>query len=171
MDDFEEIENKIAKSHLKTIDLEDYYPRDERIFFDLKQILWQGQILREAEYREFLKHHDWTKYQNKYVAIDCTVDAVIPSWAYLLLTTYLQPYAKKVVKGDLDSLETFIYQDIIGQIPIQEFIDQSLLIKGCSNVQIPDQAYVYLIQRLQPVAKSIMFGEACSTVPLFKQKK
>lgn len=165
-----EIENKIANSSLKIIDLEEYYPTEERVFFDLKGLLWQEQVLREAEFRDFLKNQDWSTYKNKYVAINCTADAIIPSWAFLLITTYLQPFAKKIIKGDLLLLEIFIYQEIIDQIPINTFENARLLIKGCSKIEIPDQAYIYLIQRMQPYAKSIMFGEACSTVPLFKQK-
>jgi len=165
----DEIVNRVAKSVLKTIDLEEYYPQGIRTVIDIKNWLFQELILKETEFREHLKNHDWSKYKDQYIALTCSVDAIIPSWAYMLITTYVSPYAKKVVGGDLRALETSIFQDIIKSVDVEEFKEKPVIIKGCSNKSIPETAYIQLIQKLLPVAKSIMFGEACSTVPLYKK--
>ena len=167
----EEIINRIANSNLTTIDLEDFYPKGNRIVFDIKGWLYEELILREKDFRESVKNHDWSQYQDSYVALTCSSDAIIPSWAYLLLTVELTPFAKQVVVGDLALLETVIYQDIINQIDISDYQDKPIIIKGCTNKPIPSSAYTLLIQKVKPVAKSVMFGEACSTVPLYKKKK
>ena len=167
----EEIINRIANSNLTTIDLEDFYPKGNRVVFDIKGWLYEELILREKDFRESVKNHDWSQYQDSYVALTCSSDAIIPSWAYLLLTVELTPFAKQVVVGDLALLETVIYQDIINQIDISDYQDKPIIIKGCANKPIPSSAYTLLIQKVKPVAKSVMFGEACSTVPLYKKKK
>ncbi|MDE0535899.1 MULTISPECIES: DUF2480 family protein [unclassified Tenacibaculum] len=167
----EEIINRVANSNLTTIDLEDFYPKGNRIVFDIKDWLYEELILREKDFRESVKNHDWSQYQDSYVALTCSSDAIIPSWAYLLLTVELTPFAKKVVVGDLPLLETVIYQDIINQIDISEYKDKPIIIKGCANKPIPPSAYTLLIEKVKTVAKTIMFGEACSTVPLYKKKK
>ena len=138
--------------------------------FDIKDWLYEGLILREKDFREQLAQHNWEQYQNCYLALTCSTDAIIPSWAYLLITTYVSPFAKKVVVGDLTLLETTIFQELIHNLDLTVYQDKPIIIKGCSNKPIPDSAYTFLISRLQPVAKSIMYGEACSTVPLFKKK-
>lgn len=166
-----EIVNRVANSVLKTIDLEDFYPKGERTMLDMKGWLFHELILKETDFREYLKNHDWSQYQNKYVALTCSADAIIPSWAFMLISTYLNPYAKKVVVGDLVNLETSIFQDIINTFSVEEYIGKPIIIKGCAHKPIPETAYIQLIEKLQPVVKSIMFGEACSSVPLFKQKK
>jgi hypothetical protein len=166
-----EIVNRVANSVLKTIDLEDFYPKGERTMLDIKGWLFHELILKETDFREYLKNHDWSQYQNKYVALTCSADAIIPSWAFMLISTYLNPYAKKVVVGDLVNLETSIFQDIINTFSVEEYIGKPIIIKGCAHKPIPETAYIQLIEKLQPVVKSIMFGEACSSVPLFKQKK
>ena len=165
-----EIINKVANSILKTIDLEELYPKGERIVFDISSWLFEGLILREKDFRAQVKDFDWQKYENTYVTLTCSSDAIIPSWAYLLLTTALNPYAKKIVVGDLVLLETLIFQEIISSLDISEFKNAPVIIKGCTNKPIPQSAYTLLISKLQTTAKSIMFGEACSTVPLFKNK-
>ena len=167
----EEIINRVANSNLTTIDLEDFYPKGNRIVFDIKDWLYEELILREKDFRESVKNHDWSQYQDSYVALTCSSDAIIPSWAYLLLTVELTPFVKKVVVGDLPLLETVIYQDIINQIDISEYKDKPIIIKGCANKPIPPSAYTLLIEKVKTVAKTIMFGEACSTVPLYKKKK
>src|SRR5690606_1329212 len=167
----EEIINRVANSSLTTVDLEDFYPKGNRVLFDIKDWLFQELILKEKDFREHVKKHDWSQYQDTYVALTCTADAIIPSWAYLLITTQLSPLAKKVVVGNLELLETTIFQDVIAQMDVSLYNDKPLIIKGCSNKPIPDSAYTLLISKLQPVAKSIMFGEACSTVPLYKKPK
>ncbi|MDY0780544.1 DUF2480 family protein [Tenacibaculum sp. IB213877] len=165
----DEIINRVANSVLKTIDLEDFYPQGKRVVFDIKDWLFEGLILREKDFREQVKNHNWSQYQDSYVALTCSSDAIIPSWAYLLLTTQLNPFTKKVVVGNLELLETVIFQDLINKIDVSEYEGKPIIIKGCANKPIPPSAYLFLIKRLQPVVKSIMFGEACSTVPLFKK--
>lgn len=167
----DEITNRVANSKLLTIDLEDFYPLGKRVVLDIVDWLYEGLILREKDFRDYVENHDWLQYDNSYVALTCSVDAIIPSWAYLLLTTKLYPQAKKVVVGDLELLETTIFQEIIEDLDILEYKDKSLIIKGCTNKPIPSSAYSFLINKVQPVAKSIMFGEACSTVPLYKNRK
>ena len=166
----DEIVNRVAKSVLKTIDLEEFYPQGIRTVIDIKSWLFQELILKETDFREHLKNHDWSQYKDQYIALTCSVEAIIPFWAYMLITTYVSPFAKKVVVGDLKAVETSIFQDIINSIDIEEFKAKQVIIKGCSNKPIPETAYIQLIEKLQPIVKSIMFGEPCSTVPLFKIK-
>ncbi|WP_322971596.1 DUF2480 family protein [Faecalibacter sp. LW9] len=167
----DEIINKVANSSLITIDLEDFYPDGPRIIFDLKDWLYEEIILKEKDFRQNLKEHDWTQYEGKYVAMTCTADAIVPSWAYLLVATYLQPVAKRVVHGTLAELDQMLYTEIIKDLPIEEYQDRKIIVKGCSKKPVPDSAYIQLIEKLQPIANSLMFGEACSTVPLYKMKK
>jgi len=165
----EEIVNRVVNSKLITIDLEDYYPEGNRVIVDISEWLYEGIILKEKEFRQSLQEHNWSQYQDKYVALACKADAIIPSWAYLLITTKLSPFAKKVVVGNLELLETVIFQEIILNLNIENFQDKPVIIKGCSNKPIPETVSVQLVERLLPFAKTIMFGEACSTVPLFKK--
>jgi len=167
----DEIINRVANSKLVTIDLEDYYPNGKRVLFDIKDWLLEGLILREKDFRQQALEHNWKQYKNCFVALNCSTDAIVPAWAYMLLATYLEPYAIKTVIGDLTNLETSIYQEIITELDITEFKDKPIIIKGCSNKPIPDNAYIQLTTKLKPVAKSIMYGEACSSVPLFKKPK
>jgi Protein of unknown function (DUF2480) len=167
----DEIVNRVANSQLKTIDLEELYPQEIRITIDIKNWLFQELILKETEFRAHLKNHDWSQFNNHYVALTCSSDAIIPSWAFMLVATYLFPFAKKVVVGNLIALENSIFQDIIAKINIEDYKNKPVIIKGCANKPIPETAYIQLIEKLQPVVKSIMFGEACSTVPLFKKSK
>jgi hypothetical protein len=164
-----EIVNRVANSKLKTIDLEDFYPKGIRAVLDIKDWLFQELILKETDFREHLKNHDWSQYNNQFVALTCSADAIIPSWAYMLIASYLAPFSKKIVVGNLLELETAIFQEIIEQLPLEEYTGSPVIIKGCANKPIPETAYIQLIEKIQPVAKSIMFGEACSTVPLFKR--
>ena len=166
----EEIINRVANSKLITLDLEDFYPQGNRILFDIKDWLLEGLVLREKEFRNYVAQHDWAQYQNSYMALTCSTDAIVPAWAYMLLTTHLNPYAKKVVVGNLETLETSIYQDIITNLDVSEFDGKPIIIKGCSNKPVPKNAYLLLTSKLIPVAKSIMYGEACSSVPLYKRK-
>tara|TARA_B110001454_G_scaffold196447_1_gene199332 strand:+ start:491 stop:1000 length:510 start_codon:yes stop_codon:yes gene_type:complete len=167
----EEIINRVSKSKLKTFDLEEIYPEGKRVLFDVKDWLFQELILKETEFRESVKNHDWSQYKKSFVAVNCSVDAIIPSWALMLVASELIPFANKVVIGDLELLETVVYQELISFLDFKEFADVPVIIKGCANKPIPKSAYAFLIEKLQPIAKSIMFGEACSTVPLYKSKK
>jgi hypothetical protein len=164
-----EIVNKVASSGLITIDLEELFPEGERVVFDIKDHLWQGLALKEKDFREFIKSNDWEQYRGKIVAITCTADAIVPNWAYMLIASKMEGIASKIVFGSLETAETIIFRDLIQQLPVEEYRDKRLVIKGCTNKPVPTSAYVDLVTKLQPVAKSIMFGEPCSTVPVFKR--
>lgn len=166
----DEIVNKVAQSKLITFNLEDYYPKGERMVLDIKDWLYEGFILKEKEFRAFVDAHDWSQYKDAYVAMHCSTDAIIPGWAYLLLSVKLSGIAKKAVQGSLVDLETSIYQSVIENIDISEYQDRLIIIKGCNKKPVPANAYLFLAERLKPVAKSIMYGEACSSVPLYKRK-
>ena len=162
------IVNRVAKSPLITVDLEEYYPEGERILFDIKNWLYEGLVLREKNFRHRVESHKWEQYEGCYVALTCSSDAIIPDWAYMFLTIHLEPFAKKVVVGNLIALETNLYQDIINTLDVSKFMNKPVIIKGCSKRPVPTSAYVLMTKKLKPVAKSIMFGEACSSVPLYK---
>ena len=166
-----EIVNRVANSKLVTFDLEDYYPKGERVLFDIKDWLLEGYVLREKDFRESAKNFDWSIYKDAFVALTCSTDAVIPGWAYMLLTTYLFPFANRVVVGDMEMLESVLFTEVIRDLDVSEFQDKPLIVKGCSRKPVPQNAYIQLIQKLQPVARSIMYGEACSSVPLYKKAK
>lgn len=166
-----DIVNKVSQSGLITIDLETFYPEGERVLFDIKDLLFQGLILKEKDFREFIRNEDWNKYKDKYVALICSADAVVPTWAYMLLATELEPVAKRVVFGDLETLETILYNEILSKLNLADYTDARVVIKGCGNLPVPKAAYVQLTGLLRPVAKSIMYGEPCSTVPLYKKAK
>jgi hypothetical protein len=167
----DEIINRVANSALEVFDLEDYYPSGTRTQLDLSQWLTEGFLLKEATFREALKNHDWTQYQNQWVALHCATDAIVPAWASILVTTYLVPYAKQVVLGNLEDLEAALYAAILPTLDYTVYRDKPVILKGCSKKPVPESAYIMAIQQLQPYAKSIMYGEACSAVPLFKRAK
>jgi len=164
------IVNRVANSGLVTLDLEEYYHPGERVVYDLKDNLFMGMILKEKDFRAFLKEHDWSQYAGKNVAITCTEDAIIPTWAFMLLTLNLQPYANTVVYGTLQDLDEKLYFDAIKRIDPEAYRGAKLVVKGCSKVPVPTAAYVELTRVLAPVVQSLLFGEPCSTVPLFKRK-
>lgn len=166
----EELVNKVAESGLLTLDLEKYYPKGETAVFDLKGFLFMELILKEKEFREKLKTHDWEQYRDKLVAVTCTADAIIPVWAYMLVAAQLQPVAKEVVLGDEKELLKKVFLDRIGALDMQEFADKRVVVKGCGELPIGDFAYMEITKKLRPVAKSIMYGEPCSTVPVYKRK-
>lgn len=166
----DEIINRVANSVLVTIDLEDYYPEGVRRVIDIKDWLYEGLVLREKEFRSHIKSHDWTQYQDQFIALNCSSEAIIPAWAYMLITTQLDPFAHRVILGDLEALESTIYQDIINNLDVAEFENKPIIIKGCSKKPVPKNAFLFLTSKLLPIAKSIMYGEACSSVPLFKKK-
>ncbi|AWI25199.1 DUF2480 family protein [Flavobacterium pallidum] len=166
----EEIVNKVANSALEVFDLEDYYPKGQRMQLDISQWLYEGFILKEKDFRESLKNHDWLQYQDAYVAVHCSTDAILPAWASVLVTIYLTPFAKKTIDGNLADIDTALYQEILENLDYNIYKDKPLIIKGCSKKPVPMSAYVLAAQKLQPFAKSIMYGEACSAVPLYKRK-
>lgn len=166
----EEIINKVAQSGIITINLEELYPDGERIAFDIAPHLVEGLMLREKDFREFVKAHDWSSYSGKYVALFCSTDAVVPQWAWMLLSTALAPYAKQIVFGSLEALESELFTLMIDKMDITPFTDQRIVIKGCADKPVPVNAYVRLTARLTPIVKSLMYGEPCSTVPVYKKK-
>ena len=170
MEKEEEIINRVANSVLQVFDLEDYYPEGERVGLDISGWLWEGFVLREKEFRDTLKSHDWEQYNGKFISLYCSTDAIVPAWAYMLITTYLQPFAKKIVQGRAEDINIQLYQEILHNLDYSEYEGKPVIIKGCSRKPVPQEAYVMATQKLMPVAKSLMFGEACSSVPLYKKK-
>ena len=166
-----EIINRVASSKLKTFDLEELYVAGVRTQIDISQWLFEGLILREKDFRAALMSHDWSQYKNHLVALYCSTDAIVPSWAYMLVSLHLQDFVKKVVKGNLQDLELVLYTEKITQLDLSTYTDLPVIVKGCSNKPVPESAYLLLIEKLQPVVKSIMYGEACSSVPLFKKSR
>lgn len=166
----EEIVNKVAASGLITLDLEDYYPREDIALFDLKPHLFMELILKEKDFRATLQGMDWTQYQDKIVAVTCSADAIIPMWAYMLVATYLQPVAKDIIFGNEQTARQQLFIQNIAGIPAETYTDQRVVVKGCGDLPIGEFAYLEITKKLRPVAKSIMYGEPCSTVPIFKKK-
>lgn len=170
MDIQENIVNKVAASGLITFNLEDYLEKGERVLYDIKDNLFHGLMLREKDFREFVKEHDWQQYEGKNVAITCTADAIVPTWAYMLLANKMKPYANEIVFGDLALLDTILFSKALAKVNLEDYASQRVVVKGCANPQIPVSAYVEITGLLTPVVKSIMYGEPCSTVPIYKRK-
>ena len=161
--------NKVAESGLITLDLEEFYPKGEIKTFDLKGYLFMELILKEKDFRAALQTTDWSIYQDAYVAITCSVDAIIPMWAYMLVASYLQPIVKDVVFGDEQKLINTIFIKNMASFDAASYEDKRVVVKGCGELSIPETAYVEITNRLRPFVKSIMFGEPCSTVPIYKK--
>lgn len=168
MDDI--IINKVAQSALLTLNLETYLPKEEIVIFDLKNHLFMELILKEKDYREALKNTDWTIYQNKNVGITCTADAIIPLWAYMLAATYLEPFACDIVFGNKEAVWETLFLKNLYKINPEEFEGKRVVVKGCGDITIPASAYIEITKTLRPVVKSIMYGEPCSTVPVYKKR-
>ncbi|HRB71341.1 DUF2480 family protein [Flavobacterium sp. WV_118_3] len=166
----EEIVNRVANSVLQVFDLEDYYPEGPRFSIDISQWLYEGLVLREKDFREQLKNHNWETYKDGFVALSCSTDAIVPAWAFMLITAYLEPVAKNVFWGTIPQMEIGLYQEILQKLDYSSYQDKPVIIKGCSRKPVPQEVYVLATQKLMPVAKSIMFGEACSAVPVYKRK-
>lgn len=166
-----EITNKVASSGIITLDLEEIYPQGERAIFDLKPLLWQEIALKEDDLRTFTKTHDWSQYRGKFVAVHCSADAIIPTWAFMLVATHLQPHAAFVTQGDTEQLERAVFTRFVQQLDVEPYRNARVVVKGCSKLPVPMNAYVELSAKLLPVVKSLMFGEPCSTVPLYKAAK
>jgi len=167
----EEIINRVAKSPLITLNLETYLPKKGIVEYDLKQNLFQELILKEKDFRSFIQENDWSKYTNKVVALHCSVDVIIPVWAYMLITTRLQPYTQEVFFGTKKEVESILWRESLSQINPQDFEGEKVIIKGCGQIPIPESAYAEVSRILSPVVSSLMYGEACSTVPIFKRSK
>jgi hypothetical protein len=170
MDIQENFVNKVAASGLITLNLEEYLHSGERVVYDIKDNLFHGLILREKDFREFVKTHEWSAYTGKNIAITCSADAIVPTWAYMLLANRLNPFANEVVFGNLETLETVLFTKAIAKIDVNSFAGERVVIKGCADVEVPVSAYVEITNLLTPVVKSIMYGEPCSTVPIYKRK-
>lgn len=165
-----EIINKVAESGLITLDLEELIPAGERVVRDLKPWLYEEVMLKEADFRKYVKEHNWEEYRNKFVAVTCSADAVIPLWAYMLVGIQLAPVSAFTVFGNLQQLNESLFRDVLNKLDLERFRDQRVVIKGCSKKEVPVSAYLDITTRLQPIVKSLMFGEPCSTVPLYKRK-
>lgn len=163
--------NRVSQSGIITLDLEDYYHKGERVFYDIKDNLFQEMILKEKDFREFLKAHDWERYKGCNVAVTCSVDAIVPTWAYMLMATKLRPFVNKVVFGDFSHLEQELYKDALAKVDPEDYRDKKVVVKGCGKLPVPVYAYVEITNILFPVVQSLMFGEPCSTVPLYKRSK
>jgi hypothetical protein len=162
--------NKVAASGLITLNLEEYFHQGERIVYDIKDNLFHGLMLREKDFREFIKTHDWSVYTGKNIAVQCSADAIVPTWAYMLLANKMKPYANEVVFGSLETLETTLFVRALSKIDINSYANERVVIKGCADIEVPVSAYVEITNLLTPVVKSIMYGEPCSTVPIYKRK-
>lgn len=162
--------NKVAESALTSIDLEEYYPKGETTVFDLKDHLFMGLILKEKDFRAALQTYDWEQFRDKIVALTCSADAIIPMWAYMLVASNLQPVAKEVVFGEEKTILNTLLLKNLATIKGEEYTDKRVVVKGCGDVAIPEAAYVEITNKLRPYVKSIMYGEPCSTVPIFKRK-
>jgi hypothetical protein len=165
----DEIVNKVAASGIITIDLEEHYPAGDRVSIDLAEQLWQGMALREKDFRAWITTTDWNQYQGKHVAVFCSVDAIIPAWAFMLVSSSLSDLVSTVVFGTKQTLEEVLFRKLINELDVENYRDKRCVIKGCSNRPVPQSAYVDLVVKLRPVARSIMFGEPCSTVPVYKR--
>jgi Protein of unknown function (DUF2480) len=163
--------NRVATSGLQTIDLEDLYPVGEIVAFDLKDYLFMGLILKEKDFREALKAHDWTQYTGKNMAVFCSADAIVPLWAYMLVAVYAAPHAADIAQCTPEQYADTAFLKKIAALDIEEYAGKRLVIKGCSDKPVPPSAYLEIARRLQPVALSIMFGEPCSTVPVYKKSR
>lgn len=167
----DEIINRVANSSLKVFDLEDYYVKGVRSTIDIADWLEEGFLLKEVDFRAKLKDIDWSKYENHLVNIICSTDAIIPAWSAILIATYLAPFARKVISGTINELDTVLYEEALSKVDYSEFENQAVIIKGCAKLPVPVSAYLMAVKNLQPIAKSIMYGEACSAVPLYKRAK
>lgn len=167
----DEIVNKVAQSGIVTIDPGEWFPEGDRVAFDICPLLFEGLLLREKDFREYIRNHDWSQYRGKHLALFCSSEAIIPRWAWMLLASALQPYAATLVFGNLETLEAVLFRKVIEQIDPETYRGQRVVVKGCGDREVPVEAYMELTRKLQPVVKSIMYGEPCSTVPVYKAAK
>jgi len=163
--------NRVSESGLLTIDMAVLIPNDERVLFDIKDLLFQELILKEKDFRESLKSISWDSFSGKYVGVHCSADAIIPHWAWMLIASYLEPYAKLVVLGNIEAVEAVIVKQALQSIDLSLYKDKSVIIKGCGEKHVHATAYLEITNLLQGSVKSLMYGEPCSTVPIYKRKK
>lgn len=170
MDIQDNIINKVAQSGLISIDLAKFAPSQDIIEYDIKDNLFHGLILKEKDFRDFVKSHDWSQYQDKIVAITCSTDAIVPTWAYMILANRLSPYAQNVSFGTKEDIYRDMFMKTIEEMDYSPYVDQRIVIKGCGDIHIPESAFVLFTSKLTPLVKSVMYGEPCSTVPVYKRK-
>ena len=163
--------NRVASSGLITINLEDFFPMEEVMVFDVKDYLYMELILKEKDFREALKEYDWGQYEGKNLVVFCSTDAIIPVWAYMLIAANAEPFAKRIFQGDEENFYKVVFNEAVSKIDGAQYDQKRIVIKGCSNKPVPPSAYVALTQKLRPFAQSIMYGEPCSTVPIFKRPR
>ncbi len=163
--------NRVANSGLITINLEDYFPAEQVVAFDIKDYLYKGLILKEKEFRAALKAYDWTAYSGKHLAVYCSTDAIVPVWAYMLITANAEPHALSVFQGNVDAFYQYAFYKALEKLDTEQFAEKRIVIKGCNNKPVPASAYMELTRKLRPFAQSIMYGEPCSTVPIFKKPR
>ena len=166
-----EIINRVSNSGLTQLDLEEWYPKGDRLGFNIEKYLFKGLILKELDFRAALKELDWSIYKGVFVAVHCSADAIVPTWAYMLVSQYLSPFAAKVLFCDPSQIDSYLYSEILSKIDVEEFRDKRVIVKGCSKFPVPVSAYVEVSALLTPLVQSLMFGEPCSNVPLYKKKK
>ena len=166
----DEIVNKVANSKLMVFDLEDFFPKEEVCSLDIAQFLFEGFILKEKEFRDQLKNFNWEQFDNTYVAIYCSTDAILPAWTFALVASYLSSSTIASIQGSKKEMIVSIYLKKLDTIDFSIYNNLPVILKGCSKKEVPQEVYVLATQKLIPFAKSIMFGEACSAVPLFKRK-
>lgn len=152
------------------MDIKDFYPRGERVVIDLRDQLWQELVLKEKDFRAWVKGHDWLTYKDQYVGVFCSADAIVPTWAFMLVASELEPLAASVTFGNMEALEVSVVQNHIKSLDLSEYRDQRVIVKGCSDIAAPEVAFLEFTKALRPVVKSLMFGEACSSVPVFKKR-
>lgn len=165
-----ELINKVAQSGLITIDLEDFFPKETIVELDIKDFLFRGLILKELEFRSAIKTHDWSIFKDKTVAVFCSTEAILPQWSYMLVSTYLLPQTNNIFFGNAENVEYNLFLDNIKKIDETKYLDEKIVIKGCGTKTVTGEAYLEITKKLQPVVKSLMFGEPCSTVPIYKKK-
>jgi len=166
-----ELVNRVANSGLITINLEDYFPAQAVVAFDLKDYLFMEMILKEKDFRKALKEHDWEQYQDKNLVVHCSADAIIPVWAYMLVVAYAEPFAHKVFQGTTEEFYKLHYQEALQNFDAAQYEQKRIVVKGCSDKPVPPSAYLELTRQLRPFAQAIMYGEPCSTVPIFKRPR
>ena len=166
-----EIVNRVEKSGLVTIDMKYFFQDSRKELIDIKDQLFNGIILREKDFRTYIKENDWSIYQDAHIAVHCSVDAIIPVWAYMLLASKLEPFVKSIVYGDLRKLEEQLFLDQINKMNVEEYEGKRVVIKGCSDIEVPESAFIRITERLRSVVTSIMYGEPCSTVPVYKKPR
>jgi hypothetical protein len=166
-----ELINRVAQSPITTFKLEEYHPKGERVLLDIKDQLYMGMILREKDFRTWIKEQDWSQYKDKHIAIICSADAIVQVWAFMLLESKLQPHAKSVVFGTLEDLEIQLWRDALDQIDFSQFEGRPVVVKGCSEIEVPTAIYVEATRKLRPFVKKLSYGEPCSTVPIYSKPK